>query len=365
MRRYEFRTLQERLLAYMVALVLLPVLLLVGIGLNYAEHQIERQVMRDLSVTMSSQMQKLHLAVTTPVEDLRIISRSPYVQEALTDFSAVYDPANLYSMDYQNEQDKYWIYLSFYAEKHGLSDLLLINTSGDVVFSAAQSDLYGRNLDHVDFTGSGLQRAFRQSLWQMDSSLAVSRNRSEGYVYVAAPVVVGSALRGVIMLIPGTGLLKQLVDASSGGEQNALTIYRQGAERYQALLSEAKVEKHSTEGRLIASAMLGRDYEGVLAGEDKDWLVSVRALPVLDSVVIMRRDREAVLSAVSELRYSGWGVTLVILLITVMISRRVAKNLSAPVYELTSSIEKVARGERDVRVSDERKDELGVLAKHF
>jgi len=365
MKRYEFRTLQERLLSYMVVLVLLPVLLLVGIGLNYAEHQIERQIMKDLSVTMSSQMQKLHLAVTNPVEDLRIIVRSPYVQQALSDFSAVYDATNLYSMEYQDEQDKYWIYLSFYAEKHGLSDLLLINPAGDVVFSAAQSDQYGRNLDHVDFTGSGLQRAFRQSLWQMDSAIAVARNRNEGYVYIASPVVVEGSLRGVVMLVPGTGLLKHLVDASSGGERDALTIYRRGPDRFQALLSDAVVERQSSEGKLIATAMLGKDYEGVLAGDNNEWLVSVRALPVLDSVVIMRRDRETVLAAVSELRYSGWGVTLVILLLTVVISRRVAKNLSAPVYELSSSIEKISHGERDVRVNVERKDELGTLARHF
>jgi len=270
MKRYEFRTLQERLLSYMVVLVLLPVLLLVGIGLNYAEHQIERQIMKDLSVTMSSQMQKLHLAVTNPVEDLRIIVRSPYVQQALSDFSAVYDATNLYSMEYQDEQDKYWIYLSFYAEKHGLSDLLLINPAGDVVFSAAQSDQYGRNLDHVDFTGSGLQRAFRQSLWQMDSAIAVARNRNEGYVYIASPVVVEGSLRGVVMLVPGTGLLKHLVDASSGGERDALTIYRRGPDRFQALLSDAVVERQSSEGKLIATAMLGKDYEGVLASDNNE-----------------------------------------------------------------------------------------------
>ena len=85
--RYEFKTLKARLLVWMVALVLLPVLLLVGIGLNFAERQLQARVMEDLSDASLRLQYELNLAVVSPVEDIRIFSRSPYLQSALKRFS--------------------------------------------------------------------------------------------------------------------------------------------------------------------------------------------------------------------------------------------------------------------------------------
>ncbi|MAE20865.1 MAG: hypothetical protein CMK92_00375, partial [Pseudomonas sp.] len=373
---YEFRTLRERLTVWMIVLVLIPVLLLVGIGLTYAERQLQQRAMEDLSAVTQRLQYELHQLVMAPVEDIRIASRSPYLHQAMTEFSAVYQSDDLYSMDYQAVQDKYWTYLSFFAEKRSLQDLILINRHGDVIYSATQSDLYGRNLRHVDFTGTGIQTAFEQALWQMDSTVAIGTVKgSNEYAYMASPVVrersevngtsVQGGLHGVVMLIPGAANLRQLL-SSSGRSGQSVSIYRlDPAGNYAELLGTDVISRSSDQGRIFASAALGEDFNGELSGWDNVWLASVRALPALDSIIVVRRDKAGALAAVTELRYSGVIVTLIILALTVLISRHVALNLTAPVSQLSQSIEMISKGQRDVRVDIARHDELGKLARQF
>jgi len=373
---YEFRTLRERLTVWMIVLVLIPVLLLVGIGLTYAERQLQQRAMEDLSAVTQRLQYELHQLVMAPVEDIRIASRSPYLHQAMTEFSAVYQNDDLYSMDYQAVQDKYWTYLSFFSEKRSLQDLILINRNGDVIYSATQSDLYGRNLRHVDFTGTGIQTAFEQALWQMDSTVAIGTVKgSNEYAYMASPVVgersemnsnsVSGQLHGVVMLIPGAANLRQLL-SSSGRSGQSVSIYRlDPAGNYAELLGTDVISRSSDQGRIFASAALGEDFNGELSGWDNVWLASVRALPALDSIIVVRRDKAGALAAVTELRYSGVIVTLIILALTVLISRHVALNLTAPVSQLSQSIEMISKGQRDVRVDIARHDELGKLARQF
>jgi len=374
--KYEFRTLRERLTVWMIVLVLIPVLLLVGIGLTYAERQLQQRAMEDLSAVTQRLQYELHQLVMAPVEDIRIASRSPYLHQAMTEFSAVYQNDDLYSMDYQAVQDKYWTYLSFFSEKRSLQDLILINRNGDVIYSATQSDLYGRNLRHVDFTGTGIQTAFEQALWQMDSTVAIGTVKgSNEYAYMASPVVgersemnsnsVSGQLHGVVMLIPGAANLRQLL-SSSGRSGQSVSIYRlDPAGNYAELLGTDVISRSSDQGRIFASAALGEDFNGELSGWDNVWLASVRALPALDSIIVVRRDKAGALAAVTELRYSGVIVTLIILALTVLISRHVALNLTAPVSQLSQSIEMISKGQRDVRVDIARHDELGKLARQF
>ena len=92
-------------------------------------------------------------------------------------------------MDYQDMQDKYWAYFSPYAEKNRLRDLLILNHQGEVVFSAVQSDAYGADIKHVDYTGTGIQAAYKKALWKMDSAIAFSSSEAdENTAFLAAPL---------------------------------------------------------------------------------------------------------------------------------------------------------------------------------
>ena len=71
------------------------------------------------------------------------------------------------------------------------------------------------------------------------------------------------------------------------------------------------------------------------------------------------------LAAITDLQFSAWGVTLIILLLVFLVSRHVSGSLVAPLKDLSDNLEKIARGDRDARSQVERQDELGALAHQF
>ncbi|WP_320819285.1 sensor histidine kinase [Thalassolituus sp.] len=362
---YQFRSMQARMLAWMMLLVLLPVLLLVGIGMTYAESRLAQNMMDDLEELTQRLQREVDLAVVAQVEDVRIFSRSPYVQGAMVDFSAVYDVKELYSMDYQDQQDRYWSYLAFYAEKHGLTDLLFVNLKGDVVFSALQSDLYGANLTHVDYSGTAMQRAFQQALWQMDSVIEVGIGDSDGFAFMASPIL-NQQLIGVVILIPDPSTIRQFLSTTNDRSKQVLSVYHRDSDGgFNELFGDGHFDRGTLLSRILSSAYLGRDFSGSVNEWGENWLISARALPALNAVVLVRREKNMALAAITDLQFSALGVTLIILLLVFLVSRHVSGNLVSPLKDLSDNLEKIARGDRDVRSQVERQDELGELAHQF
>ncbi|WP_197019462.1 sensor histidine kinase [Thalassolituus oleivorans] len=345
--------------------MLLPVLLLVGIGMTYAENRLAQNMMDDLEELTQRLQREVDLAVVAQVEDVRIFSRSPYIQSAMVDFSAVYDVKELYSMDYQDQQDRYWSYLAFYAEKHGLTDLLFVNLKGDVVYSASQSDLYGANLTHVDYSGTAMQRAFQQALWQMDSVIEVGISGSEGFAFMASPIL-NQQLIGVVVRIPAPSTIRQFLTINNDSSKQVLSIYHKDSDGgFNELFGDGHFDRGTLLSRILSAAYLGRDFTGSVNEWGGAWLISARALPALDAVVLVRREKSMALAAITDLQFSAWGVTLIILFLVFLVSRHVSGNLVAPVKELSDNLEKIARGDRHARSQVERQDELGALATQF
>lgn len=365
-KNYEFPSMRGRLLTWMMVTALIPAIFLVLIGLTYAEKQLEKRALADLSAASKRLHHDISLVVNSPLETVRVFSRSPYLHQALKDFSSVFDKDELYSTDYQDMQDKYWAYFSLYAEKNRLRDLLILNHQGEVVFSAVQSDAYGADIKHVDYTGTGIQAAYKKALWQMDSAIAFSSSEADEstFAFLAAPVV-GDRLLGVIILIPEPAELERLLSIHSHSGQLVNLYSDKKSVGYRSLFKEDVVDRSSGLGKRLSGAMLGTDFSGELDFWEGDWLVSIRSVPVLQSVLVQRRDKDVVLESVRELRYGGWGITLVVLLLTFVLSRRLSHNLAAPVFTLTQSIERISEGDREVSVDVNRKDELGKLAQQF
>jgi len=365
LKSYQFQSMQARMLVWMMLLVLLPVLLLVGIGMTYAESRLAQNMMEDLEELTQRLQREVDLAVVAQVEDVRIFSRSPYVQGAMVDFSSVYDDRELYSMEYQDQQDRYWNYLAFYAEKHGLTDLLFVNLKGDVVYSASQSDLYGANLTHVDYSGTAIQRAFQQALWQMDSVIEVGVNGSDGFAFMASPIL-NQQLIGVVVLIPGPSTIRQFLTTTNDRSKQVLSVYHRDSDGgFNELFGDGHFDRGTLLSRILSAAYLGRDYSGSVNEWGDDWLISARALPALNAVVLVRREKNMALAAITDLQFSAWGVTLIILLLVFLVSRHVSGSLVAPLKDLSDNLEKIARGDRDARSQVERQDELGALAHQF
>ncbi|WP_430462978.1 sensor histidine kinase [Thalassolituus sp. LLYu03] len=365
MRLPAFSTMRARLLTWMMVLMLLPVLLLVVLGLGYAERQLESSVTQDLRYALRILNITLDTRVDVQLEDNRILSRSPYLQQALTEFSAIFRPGSSYNNDYQALEDKYWTYLAYYAEKQNMTDLLLVNPAGYVVFSASQSALYGKNLRHVDFANTALRKAFELSLWQMDSVLEVSTEDSGYYAALASPVV-GDRLLGVVIQIPSPEVINGMLEHGDTDSDLYQALYLAAPDGvFRQLRTRDLTVAGSPLNRALSAAYLGQDVDTELDIWGEPWLVSLKPLPALNGVVMVRQRKASALAAVHDIRVSAWLGSAVFMVLLVLVVRSVSNNLTRPLKHLASQFEKVGAGQRQVRVDENRRDELGMLAREF
>lgn len=362
---FEFTTMRARLLTWLMLLLLIPVILLVVIGLGYAEEQLRQRAEADLHVSARILSATLDSQVDEQLENNRILSRSPYLQQALAEFAAAYRTGPVYSMAYQELEDRYWSYLAYYAEKHNLNDLLLVDPEGHVVFSATQSKLYGQNLEHVDFTGSALRRSFEQALWQMDSVLEIGNDGGDQYASLAVPVV-ANALLGVLIQVPSPDVLHSLIGEGDGGDDSYQALYLAAPGGvFRRLRDGYTTVSGSAFNRLLTSAYLGQDVDTEVEDQDDTWLISMKPLPVLNAVVVARQRKSTALAAVRDLRITATVGAAVMLIVLVLVGLRVSNNLTAPLHALAFNFERIGKGQRQVRVDENRRDELGMLAREF
>lgn len=366
MLNFEFSSVRRRLLAWIMLVGLAPMILLVAFGLTYAERELHARALQDLNESAYRLHEDISEHVVKPRETARVFSRSPYLKQALQDFTSVFEADNLYSMEYQDMQDKYWMYFSLYAEEYHLSDLLLINNKGQVVFSAAQSDLYGDSITHVDYVGTGIQAAHEKALWHMDTTVAFAKNYNpdHSFAYIASPVV-SDTLLGMIVMIPDRQLLRRWVESQTYGGQFVDVYYATPEGSFRSKIDGTVVDRSTELGRSLMRANLGQDINRETSLWEGEWLTHIRAVPTMQSVLILRRDRNIVLQSVQQLRYGGWGITVIAILLTILISRRLSRNLATPIQALSNSIQRIAEGDREVSVDANRKDELGALAQQF
>jgi signal transduction histidine kinase len=200
----------------------------------------------------------------------------------------------------------------------------------------------------------------------MDTTVAFARNHrtADSFAYIASPVV-GDALLGTVVMIPDARLLRKLVQSQTYGGQVVDIFYATSEGSFQSRIHGTTIDRSTELGRSLLRASLGQDINRETSFWEGEWLTHIRAVPTIQAVMVLRRDRDVVLQSVQELRYGGWGVTLIAILLTVLISRRLSINLAAPIRALSDSIERITEGDREVSVDVNRKDELGALAQQF
>lgn len=359
-----FRTMRARMLSWLLLLNMVPVLLLVVIGLGYAEHELQEDIAQETQRLSLRLVRSVDQNIEQKLEAARTLARSPYIQEALAGFITAFAQAEKYSMEYQAMEDAYWPYLAYFAEKQGLSDLLLISPAGDIVFSAAQSNWYGTNIYGRDINAHALAQIFQQAIVQADSVIMLNKHADDQAAYVAAPVF-SPRLNGVVVFIPDNAIFLREFQRDLGGGQLVSMYLPDKDGRFLLWPEQELTEQGSQLNRILASAYLGNPVHGELELNETDWLFSVRSLPAADGVLMVQQDTYTALTAIRELRISASLGAAILIIILILAARSVSNSVTFPLKELAEKLQRIGQGHRQLTADESRRDEIGALAREF
>ncbi|MGH9560136.1 MAG: HAMP domain-containing protein, partial [Terracidiphilus sp.] len=166
-----------------------------------------------------------------------------------------------------------------------------------------------------------------------DANMAVNANLVTGAISPAQAAFDGSRLLGVSGNLAGAAAYQKLIDAARTTGQQASGIVNPTSRR---------------EDSLNATAIPLKNEQG-----------SVMA------VLVVALSRGGMVEAQQHIRAIAYGVATGGILLAIVISLWIAARVSRPIEQLARAAEEVAEGNWDVRVDENGRDEVGVLARSF
>ncbi|MCU1406303.1 MAG: hypothetical protein JWQ43_2606 [Glaciihabitans sp.] len=300
-------------------------------------------------------------------------------------------------------------YLRGLVEQLGYEDVLLLNTTGDVVYSAYKGVDLGVNILAAPYTDTGLSNAYRDVL-RTNTVDALATSDFERYVpslnvptaWITSPVGTAGAITGVLAVqIPietinatmtgneawsdqGLGrtgevylagpdetmrsVSRQLVQAPEDYAEAAVSggTPPDIAERVVAINGTVLVQPVHTIP--VQSALVGesgisvsQNYLGV------DTLAAYAPLDVdgLQWVIVASLDTDEAFAPVTEFtRVLALSTAAIVFLVT-LLSLLLAQVFTRPIGRLVSAVNRVTAGERDVQVETGSRDEFDHLGATF
>lgn len=314
------------------------------------------------------------------------------------------------SITYTQTHTYYHPLFKDFLEKFGYYDIFLIdNETGDIVYTVFKEVDFGTSLKDGEFSNSNLASVFKSAVGSNDDNF-VTVVDFESYepsynapaAFMASPIFDGEKCIGVLAFQMPIEKINNIMTNRQAWEQVGLgesgetylvsedyTLRNQSRfliedrENYFKMIEEIGTPKetidkikafHSciglqevrTEGTFSAlngesNTKIFEDYRGV------EVLSSYKPLKIngLNWVILSEIDKSEAFEPITRLRDQilfFFGVTTLVILI---ISFFVARQITKPIKSLTRTSRELARGNWDVEVKVEQKDEIGVLALSF
>ncbi|GAB4513831.1 MAG: hypothetical protein Kow0047_25530 [Anaerolineae bacterium] len=209
------------------------------------------------------------------------------------------------------------------------------------------------------------------------SDVIVSRASGNLIIVVAAPIMDGGVVSGVVIgTVPTTGLTRLVETLNFGRTGEAYLINRDGY-----FISQSRfTEELKGEGRIQERTELELQVESegarrILAGEEGFAVYrNYRGLPVLGAYqvvdttgwgVLVEQQTSEAFASVAELRNVILGLALVAALLVAALAVRVSGSISAPILAMTAAARRLAQGDIDQEITIDRSDEIGAMARAF
>jgi methyl-accepting chemotaxis protein len=262
------------------------------------------------------------------------------------------------------------------AEAQGFDDMLLVNLSGDIVYSLKKHDDFGANLTtDVRFAGTGLAKVFAEAAPSTETAI-VAFGDYQAYApagrataFLAAPVASVAGKIGVLVVaLPTERIAAKLNNPVGLGETgeamllNAdgtlLTRPSHGADA-DVLSMRIAPELLAADDGAIAKATLpdhrGREVKLAAASFDflgRTWTVAA----VMAS--------SEVFAGLTRLIHWTLLVSLCVLVVTAAVGFLFASRLSRPITALVSDMNRLAGGDTTIACDGQaRRDEIGDMAR--
>ena len=380
------RTIAARLLFWFLIISLVPCAILTMIITRMANRSLEDAVRNNLVQIMATKADELEIYAAERIQDVTVLSRGSSTIRGIQELTAQNVPAmqknnagkQLNSQRITNEnvnQQDFAKTLSDFAKSSGISQVLLVDNAGTILFSMDGLFGAGTSLFAGELATSELAVGFDRSQTLMQSNLCgfqIYAGASVPVAFATSPVIENGKVIGVLAIgfdaqrvwhllsdLSGLGDTGEIVTSQKDGEDMLVTIpLRHNPDAAFKLKILAGVNK-STAAKLAANG--NRGFGNALDYRGENVVAAWCYLPSYRWGMTVKQDTSEAYALLSFQRNLILGISLVIVLGVIVTALIVARSISNPIRAAVRVAKLVAAGDLRTSINETSDDETGVL----
>jgi len=368
--------LSTRLLAWFLAVALLPLGLASVAGYRAYERQMQAEIEDRLASLAEARARAVEDYAQERSRAVTALARLPGVVDAMAAYEAAFGAGGLDSAGYAEVDSERRPFLARWTRDAGYVDLFLVTRSGDAVFSVQQGEDLGSNYVTGPYRRSELARVFDLARTLMITELsdyAYYPATNEPAAFIASPILVEGDVRGVVVLQVDNAEVWDVINEHAGLGRTGETVVGAAVGDELVFLAPLRHDPYAAFRRRVSlDGTLAEPLRRATRGE-RDVIESVdyrgepvlaayRYLPSVRWGMVVKIDRAEAWAPIARARR---GVLLLVLLTVagvLLLASAVARGISGPVVELTRATDRIAKGDLTPRVDVATRDEVGRLA---
>jgi len=388
-----WRLRQTRLIYLLLLVSILPLGVAGWINLTQTRETLQQQTFEKLVTARHLKAEQVEAFFQWTTEDMVLMSHSPIMVQALTDFSGEQNLAEVRAwyqgqpeiMDSGNDSAYDVAHRQFHplfseiVETKGYDDIYLINSAGNIVYNYDKGDDFATNLLTGVYRYSHLAQLFNDLYTSSDDSeikitdFAFYDPAGETAAgFVGAPIMANGANIGVLVFQLSLARINELMHPELDEIGETGEIYLVGPDnlmRSNSRLSDSStILRQEVDNQAVREALYGNTGQTQLIGyRGEPTLIAYRPLNVGDQTwaMLAEMSQAEAFSPANRLRNSGVATLAGAILLVVVVGFLVARQLNRPIVNLTETAMAITAGNLDLRAEASSRDEVGLLAEAF
>ncbi len=368
-----------QLMLWFLAMALVPFGIATFLTYRTSRDLMMRQITTSLHAIATRQAALIETYMHDEERDATVLAGSEAAAGALPVFASAWKTGSKDETAFSAADKLYHPVFERFRDALDLEDVYLVGADGRVVFSTNRGADLGGNLKQPPFASTALGRTAVDALMTLgivQSDFDFYDTDKKPATFIAAPVLAGGVLRGVIVLQLDADEINRVVSNTSGlGETGEMVVASlRGSDAL--ILTPTRHDPNAAfhrrirmggpVGAAVQASVLGKRGAGIETDyRGERVLATWQYLPALRWGIVVKIDAKEAFAPVAALARLATIIASITAILAALAAWLAARSFSSPIEKLTGAVHDIASGDLHRTVTVRSRNELGRLAADF
>ncbi len=382
------KSLKGKLIIYFLLLAIIPAVIIGELSYYNSEKTLQKLATDQLIFTRDTKEKEIEDYFKVNQDRITYMAQEPSVIEAMEEFTK----AGLNSSSYNGVHEKYNPTFANFIDKLGHGDVMLVDSSGNVLYSAFKEADFGTNLLTGPYKDTNIANSYETAINSSDKNFTIitdyefySPSNEKPILGIASPIFKGEQKIGVLIFKMGTDKIDEIV--SNNNKWESLKLGESGevvliGQDYKLRSNTRFVEDEedekikATKSAILLKEIRTKGTDAVMTGKtdvdtyfDYHGIESIVAYTPLNInnlkwAVLVKIDEAEAFQSVHKLQNLTMLILIFAAILIIIFSIIISSSIATPLIKMANVASRIAQGDLTVEVEEERRsDEIGILTK--